>query len=72
MLSVNTVSVIENVVALVSLDNTQLSDQIKMRFISQFIKGISRVLQRLLKYFYGTIISTFFVRYHLLHLLFFV
>ena len=32
-----------------------------MRLISQLIKGISRVLQKLLKYFRGTIISTCFV-----------
>ena len=32
-----------------------------MRLISQLIKGISRVLQKLLKYFNGTIISTSFV-----------
>ena len=32
-----------------------------MRQISQLIHGISRVLQKLLKYFNGTIISAFFV-----------
>ena len=32
-----------------------------MRFISQLINGISRFLQKLLKYFNGTAISTFFV-----------
>ena len=32
-----------------------------MRLISQLIKGISRVLQKLIKYFNGIIISTFFV-----------
>ena len=32
-----------------------------MRLISQLINGISRVLQKLLKYFNGTIISTSFV-----------
>ena len=30
--------------------------------MSQLIKGISSVLQKLLSYFNGTIISTFFVR----------
>ena len=50
-----------NVVALVPLDNTHLLDQVKMRLISQWIKGISRVLQKLLRYFNGTINSTFFV-----------
>ena len=29
-----------------------------MRLISQLVKGISRVLQKLLKYSHGTIIST--------------
>ena len=32
-----------------------------MRLTSQLINGISRVLQKLLKYFNGTVISTFFV-----------
>ena len=32
-----------------------------MRLTSQLINGISRVFQKLLKYFNGTIISTFFV-----------
>ena len=32
-----------------------------MRLISQLIKGISRVLQKLLKYFNGTAILTSFV-----------
>ena len=31
-----------------------------MRLTSQLIKGISRVLQKLLRYFNGTIISTYF------------
>ena len=34
---------------------------IKMRLISQLIKGVSRVFQKLLKHFNGTIISNFFV-----------
>ena len=38
-----------------------MSDQVKKRLISQLIKSISRVLQKLLKYFNDTIISTFFV-----------
>ena len=54
------VSVVSNVV-FVSLENTHFSDQVKMRLISQLIKDISRVLQKLLKYFNGTTISTFFV-----------
>ena len=36
-------------------------EQVKSRIISQLINGISRVLQKLLKYFKGTTISTFFV-----------
>ena len=55
------VSVIANVVAFVSLDNTHLSDQVKKRSISQLINGISRVLPQLLKHFNGTIISTSFL-----------
>ena len=39
---------------------TQFSDQLKIRFISQLINGISSVLQKLLKYFDGTTISTSF------------
>ena len=35
--------------------------QVKSRIISQLINGISRVLQKLLKYFKGTTISTFFL-----------
>ena len=33
---------------------------VKIRLTSQLINGISRVLQKLLKYFNGTIISTSF------------
>ena len=40
---------------------TQSSDQAKLRLISQLINSISRVLQKLLKYFNGTTISRFFV-----------
>ena len=36
----------------------QPADQVRMRSISQLISGISRVLQKLLKYFDGTTIST--------------
>ena len=43
------------------LVNTQFSVQIKIRFISQLINGISSVLQKLLNYFKGTTISTSFV-----------
>ena len=41
---------------------TQFADQVKTRLISQLIKGLSRVLQKLLNYFNGTIILTSFVR----------
>ena len=40
---------------------TQFVDHIKVNIISQLIKDISKVLQKLLKYFSGTNISTFFV-----------
>ena len=40
---------------------TQSADQVKMRIISQSIKGISRVLQKLLKYFNNNAILTPFV-----------
>ena len=39
---------------------TQFVDHIKFELTPQLIKGISRVLQKLLKYFNGTIISTSF------------
>ena len=39
----------------------QFLDQGRISLVSQLIKGISRVLQKLLRYFNGTIISTFFV-----------
>ena len=38
-----------------------VDDQDKIRLISQLIKGISRVLQKLLKYFNGTAVLTSFV-----------
>ena len=40
---------------------TNFSDQVKMKLVSQLIKGISRVLQKLLKYFNCTILSTSFL-----------
>ena len=40
---------------------TQFSDQFNLRIISQLFKGISIVLQKLLRYFNGIIVSTFFV-----------
>ena len=39
----------------------KFSDQLKIRLTSQSFKGISGVLQKLLKYFNGTIISTLFI-----------
>ena len=41
------VSVIAKVVALYALKMTQFSYEVRVRLISQFIKGISRVLQKL-------------------------
>ena len=40
---------------------TQADDHVRKRSISQLIGGISRVLQKVLKYFNGTTIWTFFV-----------
>ena len=40
---------------------TEFLDQVKISSISQLIKGISRVLQKLLRYFSGTIISTLII-----------
>ena len=52
------VFVISNFVAPVAEEITQSSDQVTIILISQLINGISRVLQKLLKYFNGTAIST--------------
>ena len=38
-----------------------LAGQVRIRLILQLIKSISKVLQKLLKYFNGTIILTFFL-----------
>ena len=43
---------------------TQFADQVKRRLTSQLIKGISRVIQKLLKYFNETIILTLFLHHH--------
>ena len=40
---------------------THFDDHVKIRLTSQLMKGFSKVVQKLLKYFSGTIISTFFV-----------
>ena len=45
----------------VELIITQVDDHVKKRLTSQLITGISRVLQKLFKYFNGTIILTSFV-----------
>ena len=45
----------------VELVITQVDDHVNWRLISQLINDISRVLQKLLKYFDSTIISTSFV-----------
>ena len=55
------VSVIANFPAPAELLITQIDDYVKMRLISQWINRISRVLQKLLKYFNSTTISTSFV-----------
>ena len=47
-----------NVPAPVELVITKVDEHIKIRLTSQLIKGISRVLQKLLKYFNETIFST--------------
>ena len=54
-------SVIVNLPLPVELVMTQVDDHVKKRLTSQLINGISRVLQKLLKYSKGTIILTSFV-----------
>ena len=54
-------SVIANLPAPVELVIAQVDEHVKMRLISQLINSISRILQKSLKYFNGTIISTSFV-----------
>ena len=53
--------VILNLPSPVELVITQVDDHVKKRLTSQLIKGISRVLQKLLKYFNGIIILTSFI-----------
>ena len=55
------VSVILHFVCPFAEEITQVGDHVKVKLTSQLISGISRVLQKLLKYFNGTIISTSFV-----------
>ena len=40
---------------------TQFADHVKIKFTSQLIKGMVRALQKFLKYFNETAISTYFV-----------
>ena len=40
---------------------TQSTDQVTISLFSQLLKGISRVLQKLLKYFNGTAICAFII-----------
>ena len=40
---------------------THFADQVTIRLISQLIQGISRVLQKLVKYFNGTAIFAFMI-----------
>ena len=54
-------SAIANLAAPVKLVITQVDDHVKIKFTSQLINDISRVLQKLPKYFNVTIISTSFV-----------
>ena len=44
-----------------AFDITKFFEQVRRRLISQLINGISRVLQKLIQYLNGTIISTAFV-----------
>ena len=46
---------------------TQVDAQMRIRFISQLIKYILRVLQKIFKYFIGTAVSAFIIP-HLLAL----
>ena len=39
---------------------TQFSDQVKIKYTSKLMKGMSKVLQKLLQCFNGTIVSIFF------------
>ena len=54
-------SVVSNSVIPTAEEITHFLDQVKFRLISQLINGISRVVQKLLKYFNGTAILTSFV-----------
>ena len=55
------VSVISNLPEPEEIVITQVDDHVKIRLTSQLINSISIVLQKLLKYFNGTTISTFYI-----------
>ena len=55
------VPVIAKAVTLSPLEITQFADQVRIRLISQLIKGILRVLQKLLQYVNGTAIFAFVI-----------
>ena len=55
------VSVISNSVIPTAEEITHFLDQVKLRLISKLINGFSRVLQKLLKYFNGTAVLSYFV-----------
>ena len=54
-------SVILNFASPVAEEITKVDDHVKIRLTSQLINASSGVLQKLVKYFNGTIISTSFV-----------
>ena len=54
-------SLILSFVSPVAEEVIQFDDQVKIRLTSQLTNDISRVLQKLLKFFNGTIISTSFL-----------
>lgn len=47
-----------NYAASVVPEKSKFTDQVKRRLISQFINGVLRVLQEIMKYFNSTTIST--------------
>ena len=55
---------LQNLPTPVELVITQADDYVKMGLTSQLINRISRVLQKLLNFFNGTIILTFFYYYY--------
>ena len=53
-------------VYVIILVKTQFSDHVKVKDVSQLIKGISKLLQKLLKYFNWTTISRFLLVFYFL------